>query len=415
MMTYSIKEKVVLIIVSIFLSRFLSVYIAPYISSVNFSDILLLLFLIIVSGKKNIVEWRRVFALVRNPGFLFFLFIFLFLFVVGLINYFDIKSSVGELRYHIYVLLSFIIVFKGIVKDKYKLLWIVVITLIIDLLITIDQRNFAENVLDPRVSFSPYIIFVSLYMLALFKKTKLLLIMSFVGIGVSLYGGFRAGAVVAIVSLVLYLAIILFFDKSERFKNKIKVYLVIFVLFFLVFFVGEKIIEFITSDKVLNHYIINRTESFFTGLFDPSSRGVVFEQDYGRLEPFLEIYRDPLYFSLPHGFGVWGAFEDGFGLNNSTRMNTLDNGYFYIAFHYGLVMGIVMISLFLCSFIDSILREGNSYYRKIKFLSVLILLGLMAINAPLQGFGSSVFMGIYLADLLKNSKIIKILFRVKPL
>ena len=410
---YDLKTKVILAIVSILLSRFIPVYVSPYLFGFNYSDVLLVIILAIVTGKKNFVEWRHVFAIVYNPGFLLFLFVFILMLFIGLINYFDFKSSFGELRYHLYTLLAFMVVYKGIINDKYKLLWVVVITLVIDLLITIDQRSFNAGDLDPRVSFSPYLIFVTLYMLALFRKINLLLVISFISIFVSLYGGFRAGALVSILSLLLYLFVILFSKcKEGGSRHKGYMYLIIFVLFLAVYFGGERLIELISSDKVLNHYILIRTESFFSGLFDPSSRGEVFYQDYGRMEPFFEIYNDPLHFIFPHGFGVWGAFEEGFGLANTVRMNTLDNGYFYIAFHYGLIIGAIALILFVFSVMGSVLRERRSYYRNVKIVSVPIFLVLLAINAPLQGVGMSILMGVYLADLLRYSRIIKIIFKV---
>jgi hypothetical protein len=386
-------------------SRLGPLYIAPFTGGVYLPEIFLIpVFGLLIFGKHSVAKAVANCIFSSYSKFLFGALFFLA--VIGALVNGDPKSSFAELRCIWILGIALLFFYKysaknpNIIRFIYILsFWVLVIDALLTIFIKFNILGFSGGADVDRISFSPYLILVPAYLSIRTHRFFEFFFAISLGALSCFIGGFRSGTLTSILCLA-FIAFV-FFDAAKQRISVRNLKIIGRCLVMLIIFIGiglylykHMLADYLKNDRVIYHYVVKRTYYVVGGMFDASFRdNVIFYQDYSRLEIFKYLWEKWYDMLLPHGLGLWGAFKKGFGLNVPFRINTLDDGYFYMIYHYGVFVSFLLIGWLASKIRKRLLRASG--FADVSFIvcAVLIFFVVFGINVPFQGVGVAVLIG----------------------
>lgn len=267
----------------------------------------------------------------------------------------DFMSTYADFRANVIFVFFYILIGRYVDWDESldferSLVYIMVLVSILDVIALKLRPYFGQDFTKQTIS----IIIPAVLSIYFIRKDKF--VSSIIFLGVVCYEAsvcfFRNYFIVAILLfLMITVTVIRNMLSIRRSSSRFKSLLLIFVVIVAIIYISPIIYDYWNSDPSRQVHSINRTEEFLNGSGTETER----------INSIDVVINNPLDFIIPHGIG-WRAFHKDIERDfiHSGIISTMDSCFFYLSYHYGLILTIALIFFSSKSIVGSFLMKKRS-------------------------------------------------------
>lgn len=360
----------------------------------NFGDIFCLI-LIGAYWKDPTIRFIRK-NVMTSRLFIIFCLVILFYFVIGCINHGDIVSALRDARSLVYFAVGFVFSYKKKWANIDKLYYLVLWSFIADILMNIYFPR------DPDISsFKNYYYLSGIPLIIavpwVYKKTLLTFFGLFLVVVLSVSSGYRTVSLISVATIVMAWIVISYVGLKSNHKIK-----AIFLLAVGAVLISLIYINMATLFEVISSYILSINQKLFNMLIYKSNLLLAgeSESDKLRLAYITHIFKYWYRYIIPYGLGYSTtidnirSFKDEFNFGG----NTVDNTYFWMVYHYGIIMAFTLFACFVTMVTKLFALKNKS---KMHLVMIIIIVPFMISNLtfsflsiPFHAFFTAIILGI---------------------
>ena len=283
-----------------------------------------------------------------------FILILLFFMCLGCINTGDLAGSYTDFRALLGLVYAFVISSNRKIDrivDRY-LVYTCLFNVVFDTFVTLTRGNDAIKV---QFNFFADVILISYY--ARHGNSKGFIACALLLITQAVFSNYRSYWVVAIIAIIIYFILLIKKQHLNKYELIAKT-----TVFFAIFLAGTLI--YLNIDEILAYVPGSQVQTYgkFNDLLNMINGGNAAESDQVHSQAFTITLQHPEIFLIPHGLGFKAALDlpkqEVRGYSSYTIANTIDCGYYYLAYHFG-VFGYVFIATIIGIVISSLILITN--------------------------------------------------------